>query len=143
MTTSSVNLLPILIVFVVPLLLGCAFIVAAFRLRRRWTRLTSGVFGSVFLTAFCFAVISFAPYVWASLLESKWYPANPKTKAELESYLSLYSRHDIQPSHSDWGRDHQLKPGERMTQYLLLWSAPLDVVYSSNDTIVAIYTSYE
>lgn len=30
-----------------------------------------------------------------------------------------------------------------MTQYLLLWNAPLDVVYTSNDVIVAIYTSYE
>ena len=143
MITSFVNLLPILIVFVTPPLIGCTLVVAAFRLRRKWTRLTSGVFGSVFLIAFCIAVISFAPYLWASLLESKWYPANPKTKAELESYLSLYAQHDIQPLHSDWGRNHQLKPGERMTQYLLLWSAPLDVVYSSNDMIVAIYTSYE
>ena len=33
--------------------------------------------------------------------------------------------------------------GERMIQYRLLYSAPLDVVYTSNNTIVAIYTSYE
>ena len=30
-----------------------------------------------------------------------------------------------------------------MTQYLLLWNAPLEVVYTSNNKIVAIYTSYE
>ena len=36
-----------------------------------------------------------------------------------------------------------LKPGERMIQYMILYRAPLDVVYTTNDTIVAIYTSYE
>jgi len=143
MSTSSINWLPILLVFVAPLLLGGLLVLAAFRLRRKWARVVSAVFGALFLVAFGFAVVSFAPYVWASHLESRWHPANPKTKAELESYLSLYSQHNIQPSQSDWGRSHQLQPGERMTQYLLLWSAPLDVVYSSNDVVVAIYTSYE
>ena len=143
MSTSSINLLPILIVFVAPLLLGGALVFAAFRLRRKWARVTSGAFGALFLIAFVFAMIAFAPYMWASHLESRWHPANPKTKVELESYLSLYSQHDILPSQSDWGRSHELHPGERMTQYLLLWTAPLDVVYSSNDMVLAIYTSYE
>jgi hypothetical protein len=30
-----------------------------------------------------------------------------------------------------------------MVQYRLLYRAPLDVVYTTNDAIVAIYTSYE
>lgn len=65
------------------------------------------------------------------------------TRVQLESFLSLYSQREIQPSQSDWGRDYQLKPGERMIQYMLLYRAPLDVVYTTNDTIAAIYTSYE
>jgi len=50
---------------------------------------------------------------------------------------------NIQPSNSLWGHSYDLAPGERMTQYRLLYLAPLDVVYTSNDTIAAIYTSYE
>ena len=103
MSTSSVNWLPILIVFVAPLLLGSILVIAAFRLRRKWARVTSGVLGSLFWIGFAFAMISFVPYVWALHLESKWHPASPKTKAEFESYLSLYSQHDIQTSQSDWG----------------------------------------
>jgi len=143
MSGSSINWLPIVILFVAPLAFGTVLIFAAFRLHRTWARCAAGIIGLLFVLAFTAAVIWFGPYMWASHLESKWYPANPKTKMELESFLSLYSRHDIQPSQSDWGRGYQLQPGERMTQYLLLWSAPLDVVYTSNDAIVAIYTSYE
>lgn len=143
MSTFPINMLLILIIFVALLLLGGALVFSAFRLRSKWARVTSGAFGTLFLIAFVFAMISYAPYFWALHLESKWDPANPKTKAELESYLSLYSQPDIQPSQSVWGRSHKLHPGERMTQYLLLWSAPLDVVYSSNNIVVAIYTSYE
>lgn len=143
MSSSSASWLLLLIVFVAPLLLGGALVVAAFRSRRRWARVTSGLVGALFLTGFGFAVFSFAPYVWACHLESQWQPASPKTKTELESYLSFYSHRDVQPSRSGWGRSHQLRAGERMTQYRLLWSAPLDVVYSSDDVIVAIYTSYE
>jgi len=143
MSTSSLNWLPILVIFIAPLALGTTMLIAAFRFRKKWTRWMTGITGALFMLFFLAAVIWFAPYVWASHLESKWHPANPKTKAELESFLSLYSQRDIQTSQSDWGRDHQLQPGERMTQYLLLWNAPLDVVYTSNDTIVAIYTSYE
>ena len=143
MSGSSINWLPIIIVFVAPLALGTALIFAAFRLRKTWTRRTAGTSGLLLMLAFFAAVTCFAPYLWALHLESKWSPTNPKTKMELESFLALYSRRDIQPSQSDWGHSYQLQPRERMTQYLLLWSAPLDVVYTSNDTIVAIYTSYE
>ena len=30
-----------------------------------------------------------------------------------------------------------------MIQYMILWNAPLDVVYDKRDRIVMIYTSYE
>lgn len=143
MSISSINWLPILTLFVAPLLCGGLLVLTAPRLRRKWARVVSAVFGSFFLAAFGLAVVWFAPYVWASHLEKQWHPAKPKTRAELEAHLSLYSQQDIHPSQSGWGRKHQLQPGERMTQYLLLWNAPLDVVYSSHDAVVAIYTSYE
>jgi hypothetical protein len=140
---SSVNWLLITFMFAFPFSMGLGLIFAAFKLRRKWVRISAAIVGTIFLVAFAFAAISFAPYVWASHLEAKWQPANPKTKAELESYLSLYTKRDIQPSQSEWGNQYQLQPGEQMTQYLLLWNAPLDVVYTSNNTVVAIYTSYE
>ncbi|MDB6068565.1 MAG: hypothetical protein JWR26_4773 [Pedosphaera sp.] len=83
------------------------------------------------------------PYWWALHLETKIAAANPTTQAQLEAFLSLYTQREIQPSQSDWGHDYQLQPGERMTQYLLLYRAPLDVVYTSSNTIVAIFRSYE
>jgi|AntAceMinimDraft_17_1070374.scaffolds.fasta_scaffold292274_1 hypothetical protein len=82
-------------------------------------------------------------YFYASLLEYRWVKAEPKTKPELEQYLYLYSTEMIQPSQSMWGWDYELKNDEKMVQYLLLWKAPLDVVYDSNDNIKMIYTSYE
>lgn len=143
MSTSSINWLPILIVFVAPFALGVTMMFASFRLRKNWIRCTTRTTGLLFLCGFLAAVVCFAPYMWARHLEARWHPANPKTKVELESFLSLYSKRDIQPSESGWGRHHQLQPGERMTQYLLLWKAPLDVVYTSSNTIVVTYTSYE
>jgi hypothetical protein len=94
------------------------------------------------LLVFLFYLFAAGPYLWALQLESKWRPANPKTLAELESMLSIYTKRDISPEQSGWGSDHKLKSGERMIQYSLLGS-PLDVVYKSDNEIVAIYTSYE
>jgi len=143
MPTSSINWLPILIVFVAPFAIGVTMVLVSFRLRKNWIRWTTRATGLFFLCGFLAAVVSNAPYLWARHLEARWQPADPKTKVELESFLSLYSQRDIQPSESDWGSHHQLKSGERMTQYLLLWNAPLEVVYTSSNTIVEIHTSYE
>jgi hypothetical protein len=129
--------------FAFPLGMGIGLIFAAFKLRKKWVRIIAGTTGTIVLAAFVAITIVGAPYVWASHLEAKWRPADPKTKAELESFLSLYSKRDMQPAQSEWGHDYKLQAGERMTQYLLLWSAPLDIVYSSNNTVVMIYTSYE
>jgi hypothetical protein len=82
-------------------------------------------------------------YIYAIYLESKWAPAHPKTRVGLEKYLHLYSVRTIQPSQSQWGNHYNLADNERMVQYLILWSAPLDVVYDRNDNIVQIFTSYE
>lgn len=127
----------ILLLLAFPAMIG--FLVVPERFLRRYLCMAGGVVALVFLTAFAFG----APYTWALYLESRWSPAQPKTKVELESFLSLYSQHRIQPSESMWGNRHELKPGEYMNQYLLLGSAPLDVVYTPTGTIVSIYTSHE
>jgi len=88
-------------------------------------------------------VAALGPYFYALYLESKWEPARPKTKAELESYLHCYAETVINPKTSLWGWDYVLKPHERMVQYAILWSQPLDVVYDDKDRVVRIYTSYE
>ena len=136
---------PIMIVFVLPLACGTVAFLVASRFRGKWARIAARVVGSAFILAFLAAAAEFTPYLWACHLESKWSAANPETKAQLEACLSLYSKHEIQPSQSAWGRNlyPQLGPGERMTQYRLLYRAPLDVVYRSNDTIVVMLTSYE
>ncbi len=85
----------------------------------------------------------FLAYMYAVHLEDQWVPADPKTKAELEAFLHCYSARVIQPKESLWGRGYKLRSGERMVQYLILWSAPLDVVYDAEDNIKATYTSYE
>ena len=82
-------------------------------------------------------------YIFALILEERWNKAQPKTRNELEQYLYLYSTKTILPSQSMWGWNYELKNDEKMVQYLLLWKAPLDVVYDSNDNIRMIYTSYE
>ena len=82
-------------------------------------------------------------YLFALGLEADWYRTDPKTRAELERHLSFYSTRLIEPSRSMWGHRTELECDQRMVQYLLLWSAPLDVVYDSNDRIVRLFTSYE
>lgn len=94
------------------------------------------------LTAYAIAK-GFPAYMYAVHLEEKWEAANPKTKVELEKYLDHYSTRIIDPSESLWGNAYPLKKNERMVQYLILWSMPLDVVYDDKDNIKAIYTSYE
>ena len=84
-------------------------------------------------------------YIYALHLENNWIKADPKTKNELEQYLHLYSLHKIEPNQSMWGNKYNLKTGERMMQYRILWhkKCPLDVVYDSKNNIKKIYTSYE
>ena len=132
-----------MVVFVLPLGLVVASLAFARLLRPRWARIVVRVLGSVLLLAFLAVVADIAPYLWALHLEAKWRAAHPKTKAQLERFLSLYSERKIQPAQSMWGHDYRLQAGETMMQYRLLYNAPLDVVYTSSNTIVAIYTSYE
>lgn len=140
---GSINWWPIVLFVLLPLGLGLALILTASRLRSQWTRAIARIAGTVILLFASFVIFEGAAYLWAAHLESKWAPAEPKNRAELEGFLSLYSQREIQPAQSGWGSDHELQPGERMVQYRLLYRAPLDVVYTTNDTIAAIYTSYE
>lgn len=82
-------------------------------------------------------------YIWASHLERQWASAEPQTRGQLEQYLSLHSVRQITPAQSCWGSRRKLTSGETMVQYLILWHAPLDVVYDQGGTIRSIYTSYE
>lgn len=82
-------------------------------------------------------------YLWALHLERSWSRTAPASRADLESHLALYSTEIISPSQSAWGCHYILMPGERMIRYNLLWSAPLDVVYNSDDRIRRIFTTYE
>ncbi len=90
-----------------------------------------------------FYFVNVVPYFWALSLESKWTAAHPKTRAEMESHLSLYTLREIQPSQSAWGSKHPMQTGDKMIQYLLFWTQPLEVVYDRDDRMSAIYTSYE
>ena len=143
--SSGSNWVGVLMTFLVPLGLGILCLWAPRKIRQPWARLLLRFFGGAALVVFLLLLITMTPYLWALHLESKWEAANPKTRAELESCLSLYSRHNIQPSQSPWANRYQLKPDEHMVQYWLLYSpgAPLDVVYTTHDAIVQIYTSYE
>jgi hypothetical protein len=140
--THSINWAPVLIMFVLPLGLGVISFLVASRFRWRWVRLVTRLFGTAMLLIFLFFAYFTASYLWALHLESKWHAARPKTRAELEACLSLYWKKEISPSHLKWG-NYQPAPGEHVTEYRLLYFAPLDVVYTTNDAIVNIYTTYE
>jgi len=141
--SSSVNWVPVILMFVLPLLLGVGGLVLARRFRPLWARILSRVFGAGLLAIFLFVLSVMTPYWWALHLESKWVPAHPKTRAELESHLSLYSQHEIPAAKSPWGKNRPIESGERIVEYDLLYLAPLDVIYTTNDTIAQIYTAYE
>ena len=143
--SSAFNWLGALITILAPLGLGMAVFVMASRMRCEGAKALTQVFGFLILLAFVFLGYFGASYEWALHLESKWMAANPKTRADLESCLSLYSRHKIQPTQLGWVRGYPLQPGDQMVEYWLLFNAgtPLDVVYSANDRIVKMYASYE
>jgi hypothetical protein len=82
-------------------------------------------------------------YLYALHLEGQWTRARPKTMAQFESHLSLYSKRGVQPSASGWAPDYKLKDGEKMVQYTILGAADMEVVYDKYDNVVTIITSYE
>lgn len=132
--------------FLLAVVLPIAALVAlatAHRMAPGWARAAVKVAASLVIFFLVILFFTCGSYLWALHLEGRWTAAKPTTRSQLESCLALYSQRDIPPSQSGWGRNHQLGPGERMTQYLLLYQAPFEVVYTSDDKIVAMYTSYE
>jgi hypothetical protein len=113
------------------------------RVRSRSGRALLYSAGAVAVVWVCYVGIVMFSYGWALHLEKRWHPANPKTRAELEHHLSLYSVRQIAPTDSLSGKNHVLNRGERMIQYRIVWDSPLDVVYDDLENIKAIYTSYE
>ena len=131
-----------LFLVIAPTIVGIAMILVTRRTSKTWAQITAGSFGVISFFVCVFYLVAMGPYMWALHLESKWRPANPQTMSDLESKLSGYTKTDVQPTQSAWGQGHKLGEGDRMTRYSLM-GAPLDVVYSPDDRIVAIYTTYE
>jgi hypothetical protein len=82
-------------------------------------------------------------YLYALHLEAKRVQDPPHSRADLERQLRFYSMRTIVPQESCWGRNYELEPRDSMVQYLILWHAPLDVVYDAHQGVKAIFTSYE
>ncbi|MEO5715363.1 MAG: hypothetical protein ABIT37_17930 [Luteolibacter sp.] len=134
----------VILLFVV---LPVAFVSAVFYLARivkaGWIKGGLTLLGIVLSLGITFYLVNVVPYFWAGHLEAKWTAAHPKTRVEMESYLSLCTMREIQPAQSGWGRNHPMQDGDKMIQYLLFWTQPLEVVYDKNDRMIASYTSYE
>ena len=82
-------------------------------------------------------------YAFCLMNEARWMKAH--TQSDLEAMLWNYNSQTISPTQSAWGHFYQLNNGETMVQYLILKdpTCPLDVVYSSDGKIQALFTSYE
>jgi hypothetical protein len=81
-------------------------------------------------------------YLYCLSRENSWLKATDEKELE-HRLIAFYSKSAITPEKSSWGRDHVLRDGQRMTQYLIFGKEPLDVVYNADGTVDTIYTSYE
>lgn len=132
-----------ILIYAAPLFLCIVAFLAASRISRTWAKAVVNIAGLAALASFLYIFMSATPYLWACYLESQWKSANPQTREEMESHLSLYKAKEILPTESSWGKYHTLRDGDKMIQYMILWSAPLDVVYDQENKLIAAYTSYE
>jgi hypothetical protein len=135
--------LSIIIVLSLPVIVIVGFILSIRFISNRFLRRTVCSVLTIIFLLLAIVCFDLTPYFYACHLERSWSKAQPATRAELEKYLHLYSIRQISPSESGWGKNYKLGEGERMVQYLILWNAPLDVVYNKDNRIMAIYTSYE
>lgn len=100
------------------------------------------VFISVVALGILMLYVSPLSYLYCVSRESSWLKAT--NEKDMESRLgAFYTKRAISPGVSSWGRDHVMKNGQRMTQYLIFNKEPLDVVYNADDTVDTVYTSYE
>jgi len=81
-------------------------------------------------------------YLYCLARENSWLRATDQRDLE-RRLLAFYTKNPIEPTDSMWGRGHELTHGQKMIQYLIFGKEPLDVVYSDQGSIEAIYTSYE
>lgn len=81
-------------------------------------------------------------YLYCLAREEAWLNATNQNQLE-RSLFAFYSKRQIAPSDSMWGNEHVFDPGQYMIQYLIFAKEPLDVVFSEDGSIDAIYTSYE
>lgn len=81
-------------------------------------------------------------YLYCLAREDAWLAA--RTEGELVASLPAFRRErEISPEVPGWGSNHKLREGDRMIRYLIFGKEPLDVVYASDGTVDAVYTSYE
>lgn len=125
-----------------PLVFGGFLLVLVRRPGKGRVTSIAGLSAGLALVVSLFLLLSGGTYLWALHLEGKWRAADPKTKADLESHLALYTARRISPAESAGNGLHPFQPDERMIRYSLL-GEPLDVVFRKDDTIAAIYTTYE
>lgn len=91
---------------------------------------------------FVFLAKEGGPYFYCLARESSWLAA--RTETELDGRMVVfYSKRQIIPAESMWGNRYQLRPGERMIQYLVLYKEPFDVVFDGQGHVVTAFTSYE
>ena len=102
------------------------------------------VIGVVSLIVLPITMLFFTPlsYLYCCMRENAWLSAQDQKQLE-SRIVAPHEQAEISPSQSSWGRDHQMKSGQRMVQYLIFGKEPLDVVYNSDDSIDTIFTSYE
>ena len=136
-------LLIIILFLCLPVVVAFATFYLTRLVKSGWAKGAFIVLGSGLTLWAAFFLAACLPYFWALHLESKWVPAHPKNRAEMESHLSLYSMREIQPAQSGWGSKHEMHEGDKMVQYMIFWSQPLEVVYDKGDRMIASYTSYE
>ena len=89
-----------LLLVLAPFIVGIVMLLITRRLKKAWAKLLTGFVGACLFLVSAFYLIGTGPYMWALHLESKWRPANPQTRFELEALLAGYTKKDILPTQS-------------------------------------------
>ena len=64
-------------------------------------------------------------------------------KADVDKMFYMYTSEKIDINKSLWGKYYQLKRSEYCQQYLILWIEPIDIVYSWDHRVIAVFSSFE
>lgn len=82
-------------------------------------------------------------YLAAHLKYERLVAAKLASQAELERKLWFSSSQSIECSESAWTQSYSADSNRRCRRYLVLGSAPIDVVYDTKGGVVAILSSFE